>query len=173
MSEQEVAAFIEKLEEKTYEVQNWQDIVGTVNNVINGVRWGLNAFGIIVLIAAAFGIVNTLFMSVYERTREIGLMRAVGMSKLRVFSLFAIEASLLGFWGSLLGIIASMLLGLLVLNDLVQNLLGNLESFNLFAFPILSSLLIILGIMLVAFVASIIPAIKASRLNPIDALRHE
>ena len=173
MTEEEIATFKQHLEEREYTVQSWEDIVGTVNDVLNTVRWGLNAFGIITLLAAGFGIINTLFMSVYERTREIGLMRAVGMSRLRVFSLFAIEAVLLGLWGSLLGIVVSILLGTLLLNGLIQGLLGNLESFNLFTFPILWSVFIILGIMFLAFVASIIPAIKASILNPIDALRHE
>ena len=173
MTKQEIATFKQQLEEREYTVQSWEDIVGTVNDVLNTVRWGLNAFGIITLLAAGFGIINTLFMSVYERTREIGLMRAVGMSRLRVFSLFAIEAVLLGLWGSLLGIVTSILLGTLLLNGLIQSLLGNLESFNLFTFPILWSAFIILGIMFLAFIASIIPAIKASILNPIDALRHE
>lgn len=173
MSEQDILALQEQIEEQGYEVRSWQDIVGTVNNIINTIRWGFNAFGIIVLIAAFFGIINTLFMSVYERTREIGLMRAVGMSKFRVFSLFAVEATLLGLWGSILGIVASVLLGRLLLNGFVQNLLGNLETFDLFLFPVLWSVAITLAIMLLGFVASIIPAITASRLNPIDALRHE
>lgn len=173
MTQQEIATFKEQLEEKEYQVRSWQDIVGTVNDVMNGIRWGLNVFGIITLLAAGFGIINTLFMGVYERTREIGLMRAVGMSKLRIFSLFAIEATLLGLWGSLLGIVVGMLLGRLLLNGLAQDLLGNLEKFDLFIFPVFWLAFIIFGIMLLAFVASIIPAIKASRLNPIDALRHE
>jgi putative ABC transport system permease protein len=64
----------------------------------------LNIFGVVALTAASFGIINTLFMAVQERTKEIGLMKAVGMSKGKIFALFSIEATLLGLLGSLLGV---------------------------------------------------------------------
>ena len=80
--------------------------------VIDGIVLVLNAFAIIALLAASFGIVNTLFMSVQERTREIGLMKAMGMGNGRVFSLFSIEAAFIGFLGSAIGVVIAMLAGL-------------------------------------------------------------
>ena len=63
----------------------------------------LNGFAVIALIAAGIGIVNTLFMAVQERTREVGLMKAMGMSSGRVFSLFSLEAVVIGLIGSAIG----------------------------------------------------------------------
>ena len=74
-------------------------------SVIDGIVLVLNAFAVIALIAAGFGIVNTLFMSVQERTREIGLMKAMGMASGRVFGLFSLEAVFIGFLGSAIGVL--------------------------------------------------------------------
>ena len=63
----------------------------------------LDAFAVIALIAAGFGIINTLLMSVQERTREIGLMKAMGLGGGRIFAMFSIEAIFIGFLGSAIG----------------------------------------------------------------------
>lgn len=83
--------------------------LGTFKTVIDGIVLVLNAFAIIALLAASFGIINTLYMSVQERTREIGLMKAMGMSSGRVFGLFSLEATFIGFLGSALGVLGGML----------------------------------------------------------------
>ena len=88
-------------------------------------------FGGIALLAAAIGIVNTLFMSVEERTREIGLDKALGMSSGRVYAEFATEAILLGFWGSVFGVVVAMIIGT-VANTAVHAPGGFLEVFPTF-----------------------------------------
>ena len=79
--------------------------------VINAVVWILNACAVIALVAAGLGIVNTLLMSVQERTREIGLMKAVGMSGGRVFCLFSLEAVFIGFLGAVVGAVTGVVGG--------------------------------------------------------------
>ncbi|HEU5186968.1 MAG TPA: FtsX-like permease family protein, partial [Candidatus Saccharimonadales bacterium] len=129
--------------------------------------------GIIALVAASFGIINTLLMSVYERTQEIGLMKALGMHRAKVFGLFAIEAALVGFWGSLVAVLAAWGASLLVNNWASASFLKDFEGFVLLAVTPGGAAGVMLLIMALAFVAGTLPAIKASRLNPIEALRSE
>ena len=133
----------------------------------------LNIFGAIALLAAAIGIINTLFMSVQERTREIGLDKALGMSNSNVFLSFSAEAIMLGFWGSIVGVIVAMIVGNIA-NALAHNsFLSDFPTFKLVIFEPITMLSIIAIIMLIAFLAGTLPARKASKKNPIDALRYE
>ena len=151
------------------------DIVGQIKTFFDVIISVFNIFGVIALIAAAIGIVNTLFMSVQERTREIGLDKALGMSSHKIFLSFSFEAILLGFWGSVLGIAASMLAGN-ICNNIFHASGGFLEAFptfHLVEYPIQNIVTIILIVMFIAFLAGTIPARKAAKKNPIDALRYE
>src|SRR5690606_24514932 len=88
------------LSEEGFMAMTVEDQLGVVTGIIDTVTWVLNGFALIALLAASFGIVNTLLMSVQERTREIGLMKALGMSGGKVFGLFSMEAVMLGIMGS-------------------------------------------------------------------------
>jgi putative ABC transport system permease protein len=156
-----------------YQAQTFQERIGTIGKVIDTVIIGLNIFGAIALLAASFGIVNTLLMAVNERTREIGLMKALGTSRRSIFALFSMEAISLGLWGSLLGVLMSMGIGAIVNPIATNTFLKDFDGFKLLAFPLWPSLGIIGLIMLIAFIAGALPSLKASRLNPIDALRYE
>jgi putative ABC transport system permease protein len=133
----------------------------------------LNFFAGIALLAASFGIVNTLLMSVQERTKEIGLMKAVGMSRKKLFLIFSTEAILLGFWGSLLGSLAGVGVGKVVNRLATKTFLKDLVGFELTSFPAASIVAIMLIIMLIAFLAGTLPARRASKLDAIEALRYE
>ena len=151
------------------------DIIGTIKSFFNIMTGVLTIFGAIALAAAAIGIINTLFMSVQERTREIGLDKALGMSSGRVFLSFSIEAIFLGFWGSVVGIILSMIAGN-ALNAAFHAEGGLLEAFptfNLVQYPIENIISITIIVMLIAFLAGTIPARSAAHKDPIDALRYE
>jgi putative ABC transport system permease protein len=112
-------------------------------------------------------------MSVQERTKEIGLMKALGMGRRKIFALFSIEAVLIGFWGSILGIIFANFLGKIVNNLSTKGFLKDFPGLNLLSFPAKASTIIVVGIMLIAFLAGTLPARRASRKDPIDALRYE
>lgn len=151
------------------------DIVGSVKSFFDIIITVFNIFGVIALLAAAIGIINTLFMSVQERTREIGLDKALGMSSGKVFLNFSIEAISLGFWGSILGTIAAMIAGFSA-NAMFHAPGGFLEAFPTFHLVVFTpyNVLTLVGlIMLIAFLAGTLPARAASRKNPIDALRYE
>jgi putative ABC transport system permease protein len=149
------------------------DQLGMVSIVIDGIVLVLNAFAVIALLAAAFGIVNTLFMSVQERTREIGLMKAMGMGSGRVFTLFSIEAAFLGLLGSAIGAGIAMLAGIGISNVLANGFLSGLPGLTLIAFDPVSILTIILIVMVIAFLAGTLPAARAARADPVESLRYE
>lgn len=156
-----------------YTAASLKERIGTITTVVDAITTGLNVVGIIALVAASFGIINTLLMSVYERTQEIGLMKALGMSRRKVFSMFAVEAALVGFWGSVVAVGAATLASIGISNWASANFLKDFEGFTLLVVSWQGALFVIILIMLIAFVAGTFPAIKASRLNPIDALRSE
>ena len=149
------------------------DQVGMIRTFFDAILVVFNIFGGIALLAAAIGIINTLFMSVQERTREIGLEKALGMSSGKIFLSFSTEAILLGFWGSVLGIALSMLIGF-GLNALAHaTFLADLPTFNIVVFNPINMLIIALIIMLIAFIAGTAPAIRAAKKDPINSLRYE
>lgn len=161
------------LKKDGYEVQGFEEALGQVTGVVNGITGALILFGAIALLAASFGIINTLYMSVQERKQEIGLMKALGLTKGKVFSLFSFEAIMIGFFGSLLGLLGAFGIGSVVNNIAGQTFLKDLPAFDLIKFNLTSCLIVMGVIMLIAFLAGTLPSRKASRLDPIEALRSE
>lgn len=147
--------------------------IGTVITIVSAITAALNVVGIIALIAASFGIINTLLMSVYERTREIGLMKAVGMHRRTVFSLFAIEAALVGFWGSVIAVLIAAAASAGINSLASSTFLKDFDGFTLLVITPVGAVSVMALIMLIAFLAGTLPAVKASRLDPIEALRSE
>ena len=152
-----------------------EDIMGQIKSFFDIIITIFTAFGYIALLAAVIGIVNTLYMSVQERTREIGLMKALGMSRGKIFLSFSVEAIMLGFWGSLLGTVVSILLGTLLNAGAhgSDGFMQNFPTFNLVEYTPATIIPVVLTIMLIAFIASILPARKASKKDPINSLRYE
>jgi len=126
--------------------------------------WGTS---LIALLVAAFGIANTMAMSVFERTQEIGVLRAVGWSRPRVMGLILLEAAALGAVGGLLGIIFGWA-ALHVLADLPQT--ASIVSTALPLYTFADGLIIA---MIVGVLAGSVPAWRGARLSPVEALRHE
>lgn len=172
-SETQIAAIKADLAEQGYTAQTLADQIGVFQAILTGIVAVLNGFGMIALFAAAFGIINTLLMSVQERTREIGLLKAMGMGGGRVYALFSVEAIFIGFLGSTLGALAAIGAGSLISNILASTVLADLQGLQVLQFAPGPVAGIILLVMLIAFLASTLPARRASRQNPIDALRYE
>jgi putative ABC transport system permease protein len=163
----------DRLKKAGYDAKTVEDQIGTFKAVINGIIAVLNGFAVIALLAASFGIINTLLMSVQERTKEIGLMKAMGMGGGKIFLLFSFEAMMLGFWGSLIGSAAAIGAGQIANHIASTTILKDLEGLQLLAFTPASVAVIIGIVMAIAFLAGTLPAIRAARQSPIDSLRYE
>lgn len=173
LSDEEENKIKSAIKAEGYMVMTYEDQINSIKNFLNVMQISVNIFGIIVIVAASIGIINTLLMAVYERTREVGLMKALGMRSSGIFSMFAIEAASIGFWGGIVGVALAYLIGSYVNTIATDTFLKGFEGFTLFLFPISSIIPIILGTLLIGLLAGTLPALKAARLNPIEALRYE
>jgi putative ABC transport system permease protein len=164
----------EKLIEMGFLVSALSDTISQANKIFRAVQIVLGIFGITALIVAAIGLVNTMTISLLERTNEIGIMRAIGASTRDIKYLFLGESLIIGFLGGLGGIIlgiASARIFNLLINILAKSLGG--EPVNLFVFPAWFLIFIILLSTAVGLIGGFWPARRAAKLDPLDALRYK
>lgn len=173
LSDAQIKSLKYRLKKAGYNSVTLEDQQRMIFSVIDAIVAVLNIFGIVALVAASFGIINTLFMAVQERTKEIGLMKAVGMSRKKVFLLFSIEAALLGLFGSILGVLAANGLGRLLNNIATRTFLKDLEGLTLLSFKAEAVVTIVVLVTFIAFLSGTLPARRASKLDAIEALRYE
>ena len=143
--------------------QEFKDFIGEEINRLLGVVYALLALAVIV---SLFGIVNTLALSIHERTRELGLMRAVGMSRRQVRRVIRWESVITAAIGAVLGSVLGVLFALIMSRPLAD------EGFVL-SIPVGTLVVLLLLALLAGIVAAIGPARRASRLDVLDALAYE
>ncbi|MCG5106242.1 ABC transporter permease [Candidatus Saccharibacteria bacterium] len=172
-SKEKLAQIKQGLTNMGYSSISEDDYISSIKLFFNAITVILTIFGVIALITASIGIVNTLLMSVQERTREIGLMKAMGLSSGRIFALFSLEAVSLGFWGGMLAAGLAVVIKQTVNPWAGRNFLSGLPGFNLIELSPLYVGAIVVIVMVVAFLAGTLPAKRATKQDPIQALRYE
>lgn len=174
-SQDDVEEFKKYLEEElSLSVFSADDILSFLDVIIQGLTIFLVVFGLISGVVASIGIINTMVMTIYEQTREIGINKAIGASNIQVLIIFLIQSGLIGFIGGIMGlavVFVGMKFGDPQIVKILQDAGFGLEQF--FHFNLQTAGLITLGSILVGILAGIYPAFKAARLDPVKALRYE
>lgn len=158
----------EKPDEEDFTIQTPVQAISTVNTILTVINIIVIGIAAISLLVGGIGIMNTMYTSVLERTREIGVMKAVGAENSGVLTLFVIESGLLGLAGGISGTIAGLLMAFGVSSAAKSyfgtNILDVQISWPLIIFAI--SFAFLIGV-----IAGLLPSLQASKLKPVQALR--
>lgn len=150
-----------RMDSKDYSVTDQSEILKTIQTILGTLTVGLAGIAAISLVVGGIGIMNIMLVAVSERTKEIGLRKALGATPNNIMLQFLIESAVLSTLGGVIGIILGVL-GALALRSFFP------------ATPALNSIILAFGVSLATgIVFGVFPARKAAKLNPIDALRYE
>lgn len=156
-----------KEDEEDFTVATAQEIMRTFMGVINMIQFAVTGIAAISLLVGGLGIMTTMYTSVLERTKQIGIMKAVGARKSDILAIFLIESGLLGLVGGLIGI--TLGLGLAKIVEYIAVFLDFRLLTVSVSFPLLA------GAMFFAFIVGsifgVMPALQAAKLNPTEAIR--
>ena len=149
----------------------------SVKREVTLIAAGLNLFALISLLVAAIGITNTLFTSVLERTREIGIWKSLGARDSHILLLFLTEGTAIGFLGGVLGLVLAWVLSSpgdgFVRRLIQQQSPDKIVSTSVFEFPLWLCLGTVAFAVLLTTAAALYPARRAARVQPVEALRYE
>lgn len=138
----------------------------------NMVQAALGGIGAVSLFVAAIGIANTMMMSIYERTKEIGVLKVLGCAMKNIRSMFLIEAGFIGFAGGIIGVILSFMVSFLINRFLAAMFLYGMEG-KLSVIPLWLALPSVFFAVLIGMAAGFFPAVRAMKLSPLAAIRNE
>ena len=150
--------------DNSFEISRSESAAESIAETSNNLRLGGSLIGFITLIGAAIGLMNIMMVSVTERTREIGVRKALGATPTRIREQFLVEAIVICIIGGIVGIMFGMILG---------NLVTLLFDEAAFVFPVVWSTIGLIVCVVVGVISGYYPARKASRLDPIESLRYE
>ena len=147
-------------------VESQQKQLGYIQMVLGGI-------GAVSLLVAAIGIANTMMMSIYERTKEIGVMKVLGCDLRNIQGMFLFEAAYIGFIGGVVGLVLSFGISALINFFLGSDALGMGGSSGLSYIPFWLVLLAIGFSTLVGMLSGFFPSLRAMKLSPLAAIRNE
>jgi len=157
-----------------FAVSSISDTVEQANKIFSVITTVLAIFGIIALTVSAIGMFNTMTITLLERTAEIGVMKSIGASKMDVIKLFVSEAVIMGFLGSVVGVVLGVggaKLINIVFNSFAVRFGG--EAVQLFYTPPIFMIGIIFFGAIIGFITGIFPARHASKIDALEALRYK
>lgn len=149
-------------------IQSEMDSMNTIQAV-------LGAIGAVAMLVAAISITNTMMMSIYERTKEIGVMKVLGCDIHNIQGLFLMEAGFIGFIGGIVGVGFSYLLGFVINSLMMSSGMGDSMGITgaICRIPVWLGPLAIIFAILIGMIAGFIPSLRAMRLSPLAAIRNE
>lgn len=147
-----------------------EEILGSFDSILSIITGFLIGIAFISLIVGAVGIANTMYTSVVERTKEIGVMKAIGARNSSILTIFIMEAGMLGFIGGLVGVVLGIILGK-SLEFIAVNFIGT--NLLVAALPLWLILSCLLFSFLIGAISGALPALRASRIITVNALRYE
>lgn len=173
-NQSELSKIRKQVEAMGYITHSVADTVAQINSLFATARRVLLLLGTVALAVASLGMFNTLTVSLLERTREVGLMKAIGMKSSEVQELFLTESMIMGFFGGALGIFLGWALGKIVSFSLSSFAIFKGVGFIDVSFIPLPFVLSIIALsLLVGFATGIYPARRAKRISALNALRYE
>ncbi len=162
------------IEDLGFTVTSIADTISQVDQIFKIIQIVLALFGVIALIVAAIGMFNTMTIALLERTRDIGIMKAIGVYNIDVAKIFLSESTMIATLGGIMGTVVGLVTGYainIIINLLAKSVGG--EAQTLFYTPWWLAAGIIAFSVLVGFSTGFYPSKRASKLNPLDALRYE
>ncbi|MFC1879549.1 ABC transporter permease, partial [Chloroflexota bacterium] len=175
VDEAAVPAVLDAAEDMGLQAQSLGAFLEIANRVLAIMQALLGSVGALALLVATLGVANTMMMAIYERTREIGVLKALGATNREVRRMFTADAVLLGFIGGVLGLILGALLGRLV--DWVGHVYLASEGVTgigrMSVVPPWLAIGSLIFASLIGILGGLYPAHRAAKLDPVVALRHE
>ena len=172
---QDVSDAIREMGFQTHSLNDWLEAMQEQARMIQTVLGGIGAISLFV---AALGITNTMIMSIYERTKEIGVMKVIGANLADIRRMFLLEAGLIGFLGGLIGVMLSFIISLL-LNTALAGVLGAFlggmmgGGSNISIIPWWTAVGGLLFATVIGLISGYSPARRAMRLSALESLRNE
>ncbi len=156
-----------------YQASSNAEWVQSMQGQYTYIQLALGGIGAVSLIVAAIGIANTMMMSIYERTKEIGVMKVLGCDMRNIQGLFLLEAGYIGFIGGVIGLALSYGLSGII-NLVVKNLeLGMNMTVGISYIPLWLALVSLVFAVFVGMAAGFFPSLRAMKLSPLAAIRNE
>ncbi len=167
-----VSAVANTIKEMGYNVETNAEMMDSVNRQMGIIQAVLGGIGAVSLFVAAIGIANTMMMSIYERTKEIGVMKVLGCSLGNIRGMFLMEAAFIGIFGGIIGNILSLLMSVAINGLTANSEMISTGGANISYIPVWLMLASIGFAMLVGIVAGYFPAKRAMKLSPLEAIRN-